>query len=88
MPLIKFYANLRTVVGMKEMTVQGASILAVLGTLAQDFPDLQPFLLEQGQLHPRVIIILNGQTLDPKTSLETPVSGQDRLDIFPPISGG
>jgi MoaD family protein len=88
MPLIKFYANLRTVAGMKEMTVQGTSILAVLGTLAQDFPDLQPFLLEKGQLHPRVIIILNGQTLDSETSLETPVSGQDRLDIFPPISGG
>jgi molybdopterin converting factor small subunit len=49
---------------------------------------LQQFLLEEGHLRPRVIITINGQTLDPETSLESPVSEQDQIAIFPPVAGG
>ena len=88
MPFIKFHANLRKITGLKEMTIQGASICAVLERLVKEFPELQRYLLEDGQLHPHVLLVLNGQPLDLENDLDTPVSGQDALAIFPPIAGG
>ena len=88
MPLIKFHANLRKITGMNEIAIQGASIRAVLERLVKEFPELQRYLLEDGQLCPHVLLVLNGQALDLENDLGTPVSGQDALAIFPPIAGG
>ena len=88
MPLIKLYANLRTVTGKKELSIPGENIQEVLGRLIRDYPGLQQFLLEGGHLRPRVIITINGQTLDPETGQESPVSEQDQIAIFPPVAGG
>jgi MoaD family protein len=88
MPLIKLYANLRTVTGKKEMNVPGASIREVLERLILDFPNIQGYLLEKEQLRSRLIIAINGQTLDPETGVDAPVSEQDQIAIFPPVAGG
>ncbi len=88
MPLIKLYANLRTVTGKKELIIPGETIQAMLGTLTQDYPVLARFLFEKEQLLPRVIITINGQTLDPATGLITSVSEKDQIAIFPPVAGG
>lgn len=88
MPLIKLYANLRTVTGKKDLSIPGKNIQEVLGKLIQDYPGLARFLFEKSKLRPRVILTLNGQTLDPETSLENPVSEQDQIAIFPPVAGG
>jgi sulfur-carrier protein len=88
MPLIKLYANLRTVTGKKELNIPGGNMQEVLGKLNQDHPGLLHFLFENGKLRPRVIITVNGQTLDPATGLNTSVSEQDQIAIFPPVAGG
>jgi sulfur-carrier protein len=88
MPLIKLYANLRTVTGKKELSLPGENIQEVLGKLSQDYPGLLRFLFENGKLRPRVIITLNGQTLNLETGLKSPVSEQDQIAIFPPVAGG
>jgi molybdopterin synthase sulfur carrier subunit len=88
MPLIKLYANLRTVTGKKELSIPGKNIQEALGNLTQDYPGLQRFLFEKGKLRPRVILTINGQTLDLETGLENPVSEQDQIAIFPPVAGG
>jgi sulfur-carrier protein len=88
MPLVKVYANLRTIIGKKELSIPGLSIQEILEKLVQEYPGLQQFLLEEGKLRPRVIITCNGQTLDPETRLQTLVSDQDQIAIFPPVSGG
>jgi molybdopterin synthase sulfur carrier subunit len=88
MALVKVYANLRTIIGKKELSISGLSIQEVLGKLIQDYPGLKPFLLEEGKLRPRVIITRNGQTLDPSTSLQASISDQDQAAIFPPVAGG
>jgi MoaD family protein len=88
MPLVKLYANLRTVTGKKELSIPGGNIQEVLEKLSQDFPGLVHFLFENGKLRPRVIITVNGQTLDPATGLVTSVSEQDQIAIFPSVAGG
>ena len=88
MALVKVYANLRTIIGKKELSIPGQSIQEVLGKLIQDYPGLQQFLLDEGKLRPRVIITRNGQTLDPSTILQASISDQDQVAIFPPVAGG
>ena len=88
MPSVKLFASLRKLTGKKEVSVPGASIQEVLEKLSRDFPNLQQYLLEERRLHARVIITINGQTLDLATSLQAPVSEQDQIAIFPPIAGG
>jgi molybdopterin converting factor small subunit len=85
MPVVKFYASLRRVTGAKEKVVPGGDLRAVLETLAADIPALRPYF-EGNRV--QVIITVNGQTLDPNTALETSVSEQDQIAIFPPIAGG
>jgi MoaD family protein len=88
MPLIKLYANLRTVTGKKELSVPGGNIQEVLEKLSQDYLGLVRFLFEEGKLQPRVILTVNGQTLDPASGLNMVVSEQDQIAIFPPVAGG
>jgi molybdopterin synthase sulfur carrier subunit len=88
MPLVKLYANLRTITGKKELSIPGENIHEVLGKLSQEYPGLMHFLFEKGKLRPRVIITLNGQISDQETSLNAPVSGQDQIAIYPPVAGG
>ena len=88
MPTIKLFASLRKLTGKKEIDIPGASLQEVLERLARDYPALQQFLLHEGQLHTRVIITVNGQSIDLTTGLATPISRQDQIAIFPPISGG
>jgi molybdopterin converting factor small subunit len=80
MALVKVYANLRTIIGKKELSIPGLSIQEVLGKLIQDYPGLKPFLLEEGKLRPRVIITRNGQTLEPACKPPSPI--RTRLPSF------
>ena len=88
MPTIKLFASLRKIAGEKEINVPGGSIQEILQNLVRKYPQLQPFLMKDGQMRPRGLITLNGHALNPETGLETPVSGQDQIAIFPPIGGG
>ena len=88
MPVVKLYANLRSVTGKKEINVPGLGIQEILERLVQFHPALQRFLFVDGQLKPRVVITVNGQTLDRETCLQTAVSEQDQIAIFPPVAGG
>ncbi len=88
MPLIKLYANLRTATGKKELTLPGKTMREVLDNLCREYQGLARFLFENGKLRPRVILTINGQTLDPATGLNQRVSEQDQIAIFPPVAGG
>ena len=85
MPVVKLFANLRKLAGTKELSVTGATVGAVVNELARQKPSVGEILLKNGELGPHVVVTLNGQnTID----LETPVTEQDVIAIFPPIAGG
>jgi len=85
MPIVKFYASLRRLAGAKEKVVPGGDLRAVLEMLAADIPAFRPYF---DGARVRAIITLNGHTLNPDTALQTSVSEQDQIAIFPPIAGG
>jgi MoaD family protein len=85
MPVIKLYANLRKLVGSKELSVSGETLQAALDDLIQQHSSLEDALLVNGQLRPHVIVTVNGQNL---ISLDTPLKPSDIIAVFPPIAGG
>lgn len=85
MPTVKLYANLRKLAGKKEVSLTGGTIGGVLSELIQQNPPVGDVILQKGKLGPHMIITLNGQNI---SNLDTPVTEQDILAIFPPIAGG
>lgn len=85
MTTVKLYANLRKLAGTKELRVHGATLREALNDLVHQHPPLGEVLLEKGELRPHVIVTLNGQSL---ASLDTLITEQDVIAIFPPIAGG
>jgi molybdopterin synthase sulfur carrier subunit len=85
MPLIKLYANLRKLAGTKEMAITGATVESVLNELRQQSPQVGDAILQAGELRPHVVVTVNGHNV---TDLETPLTEEDTVAIFPPIAGG
>ena len=85
MPVVKLYANLRKLAGTKELSIPGATVGAVVSDLVREHPPVGDVLFKDGELAPHIVITLNGHnTID----LETSVTEQDIVAIFPPIAGG
>jgi len=85
MPLIKLYANLRKLAGTKELSITGGTIGAVLNELVKWNPPVGDVILENGDLRQHIIVTLNGHNI---IDLETPVTEEDIVAVFPPIAGG
>jgi MoaD family protein len=85
MPVVKLFANLRKLAGTKELSVTGATVGAVVYELVRQNPPLGETILQNGEFGPHIIVTLNGHNI---TDLETPVTEQDVIAIFPPIAGG
>ena len=85
MPVIKLYANLRKLAGMKELSVLGATLGVVLNGLIEQKPALGGVILERGEILPQVVITLNGHNA---SDLRMQVTEEDVIAIFPPIAGG
>jgi MoaD family protein len=85
MPVVKLYANLRKLAGTKELSITGATIGAVLNDLVNRHPPVGDVILENGKLRQHIVVTLNGYNI---IDLETPVTEQDSVAVFPPIAGG
>ena len=85
MPTVKLYASLRKLAGKKELSLTGDTVSALVNQLIEQNPPVGDALLQKGKLGPHIILTLNGQNI---INLETPITEQDILAIFPPIAGG
>lgn len=85
MPVIKLYANLRKLAGTKELSIAGTTVGAIVNELVRQHQPVGDVILKNGELAPHIVITLNGQNT---INLETPVTEQDVVAIFPPIAGG
>jgi len=85
MPTVKLYANLRKLAGTKEVSIAGDSVGTVLDRLVEANPGLEAILVEKQGLRPHVLVTLNGHNV---SELNTQVTEQDVIAVFPPIAGG
>ena len=89
---IRLYATLRDLIGTRQVDVQTDgvdTVKEVLLHLVQQFPQLHEAIWRpDGSLAGHVAVILNGRDIRHLEGIETPVSDEDTLGIFPPVGGG
>ncbi|HXX61280.1 MAG TPA: ubiquitin-like small modifier protein 1 [Candidatus Sulfotelmatobacter sp.] len=73
----------------KQVTVDGATVGAVLEALVAQHPALRGQLLSaEGDLHRFVNVYLNDQDVRYLDALATPVTERDTITILPAMAGG
>ena len=87
-----FYATLRPIVGGKavEFDLPGdATVETLLRAAGERFPKLVELTWnEDGTLRDFLKVFVNGREIRHLQMLDTPVSEDAELDIFPPVAGG
>jgi molybdopterin synthase sulfur carrier subunit len=90
---VKFYATLRQHVGAKEVEIplkEGETVRHLIDKIVTQYPQLRTELLdEQGNLFGHVHLFVNGRdTSFLEDGLDTALSSEDRLSLFPAVGGG
>ena len=89
---VKLYASLRQAAGIKMIDIAikpGTAIRDVLHEVTGSYPVLVKFVWkDQGELSELVHVFVNGENIRHLAGLETELSAEDHVDIFPPLVGG
>ncbi|WP_088032744.1 ubiquitin-like small modifier protein 1 [Evansella clarkii] len=89
---IKVFANFREICGGKKVELKvdgGQEIQAVLDELIERFPPMEEELFTPDkQIKPMVHVFINGRNIIHLNGLETKVSDEDQIALFPPVAGG
>ena len=85
---VKLFGGLRNLAGNAQIEASGGTIREVLENICAENESLRTAIFTSNGLHPHVRVILNGQDSELLQGLETPVSRNDQMAIFPPIAGG
>lgn len=88
---IKLFANLRERAGASELNKEGDSVLDVLNSLTEQYPQLRDMIFEEGetpQLCGYINVLVNGNSINHLEGLLTALAEGDEIAIFPPVSGG
>jgi molybdopterin synthase sulfur carrier subunit len=90
---INFYATLRAIVGKKTVEFDiphGVSVREVVDAVIRAYPAMRRELLDDhGRLYQHVHVLVNGRDSPYlENQLDTPVSPEDTVNIFPAVGGG
>ena len=90
---INFYATLRQITGKKTVVLDlsdGITVREMLEKAFEEYPPLRKELMTaQNELHGHVHVFVNGRDVPYLVDvLETRISSNDKLDIFPAVGGG
>ena len=89
---VLFFATLQQAVGSSEVDVElepGATVRQLLAALASDYPVLSGKVFdEDGNLQHSLNVLLNGRHIRYLDGLDSNVSEDDRIALFPSVGGG
>jgi len=85
---VRLFANIREIVGERELFLDSVTVSGVLDLLTSIKPDLQDVLFEDGALRPYITVLLNGRNITEIDGVMSSLSEGDEVAIFPPVSGG
>ena len=90
---INFYATLRPIVGGKTVEVdvpEGITVKELVEGLVTRYPALRSELLDEaGNLYGHVHVFVNGRDVPFLVDkINTRISPEDAVNIFPPVGGG
>jgi molybdopterin synthase sulfur carrier subunit len=89
---IRVYSTLRPIVGgpsVKLNSTPEITVAQMLDQLYANYPDLrQEFHKGNDDLHPAMLILVNGRDMRYINGTETVIKDDDDVRIFPPVGGG
>ena len=89
---VRLYATLRQMARTRliEVPVEGKQTVGdVLRALVARYPELSDAVWHtDGSLSGHIAVILNGRDVRHLAGVETSLSDDDQLDVFPPVAGG
>lgn len=88
---VRLYATLRPVAGGKsvELREDHVTIGEALDELVERFSGLRPLLFDdEGSMQRFVSVMVSGRDIRHLAGLETPLTAESEVDIFPPVAGG
>ena len=85
---VRLFANLREIVGERELFLDSTTVSGVLDLLTSIKPELRDVLFEEGALRPYITVLLNGRNINEIDGMMSALSEGDEIAIFPPVSGG
>jgi molybdopterin converting factor small subunit len=88
MPVLHVPASLRSLAdGADHLEVEGATLQAVFGAVAERYPDLTARILDEHGLRPEMAVAIDGSILD-QSGLNHAVAADTEIYLVPPIGGG
>lgn len=86
---VVFTKNLQRHVTAPTVTVEGATVRAVLDAVFADHPRVRGYVLDdQGALRKHMAIFINGQQITDRVGLSDPVDPSAEIYIMQALSGG
>lgn len=85
---IKLFAGLRQVAGRSQAEAAGATLREALEDLCAGDEELRAVIFDGHALHPHVRVLVNGRDSELAQGLDTPLTEDDQVALFPPIAGG
>lgn len=85
---IKLFGGLRRIAGGTKLEASGTTIQEVLESLCAANESLRTAIFAGNELQQHVRVMVNGHDCELADGLETTVTDQDTIAIFPPITGG
>lgn len=75
--------------GKATMSVPGATVASVLGTLVADFPGIRGLLLDDdGQLRAHIKVFVNGDDIRDLQGQATTLEDRDEVQLIAAMAGG
>ena len=85
---IKLFANLREEAGKAKIESEGTDLKEVINSLIEKHTGLGDLILNKGEIHPFIHVMVNGISVKDKAGLDTVLYDGDEIALFPPVSGG
>ena len=85
---IKLFGGLRSKAGGAVQDATGTTLREALQSICVENEALRTAIFDGDGLRPHVRVMINGRDSELGDGLETAVSDNDQIAIFPPIAGG
>jgi len=89
---VKLFGEFREAAGSERVELemgQGATVGDVLAELSRRWPEVGKRLFDaEGKVQAYLHVFLNGENVDAKDGLATPVGEGGAVTFFPPVGGG
>lgn len=87
---VKFFATYRTITACSETNIKAESIGQLLHEVCESWPDLRQKLLDENgtEIGPDAIVMVDGRNVMHLQGMDTPLSEENTVALFPLVAGG